>query len=78
MRLTDGFRLSDEQVDYLRQEFKDLNEKLKEGKLEGSFRLAARQEALLALYDLHKIEVKRIKQLGDNAVLADFVQSKEI
>lgn len=77
MRLTDGLRLSDEQVDFLRQEFKDLNEKLKEGKLEGTFRLVARQEALLALYDLHKVEVKRIKELGDNVALADFVQSKE-
>ena len=77
MRLTDGFRLSVEQVDYLRQEFKDFNEKLKEGKLEGTFRLVARQEALLALYDLHKVEVKRIKELGDNVALADFVQSKE-
>jgi hypothetical protein len=78
MRLTDGFRLSDDQVDYLRQEFKDLNEKLKEGKLEGTFRMVARQEALLALYDLHKIEVKRIKELGDNVALTNFVQSKEI
>lgn len=78
MRLTDGFRLSDDQIDYLRQEFKDLNEKLKEGKLEGTFRMVARQEALLALYDLHKIEVKRIKELGDNVALTNFVQSKEI
>lgn len=78
MRLTDGFRLSDEQVEYIRKEVTDLNEKLKENRLEGTFRLVARQEALLAMYDLHKMEVKRIKELGDNAALADFVQSKEI
>lgn len=78
MKLTDGFRLSDAQVDYIRKEYKDLDEKLKAGEVAGSFRMVARQEALTMIYNLHKLEVKRIKELGDNAALANFVQSKEI
>lgn len=77
MKLTDGFRLSQAQLDYLKQQYNELNEKIKDGELQGMFRMVARQEALLALYDLHKVEVKRIRELGDNAALADFVQSKE-
>jgi hypothetical protein len=77
MKLTDGFRLSDAQVDYIRKEYKELDEKLKAGEVAGSFRIAARQEALAIIYNLHKLEVKRIKELGDNVALADFVQSKE-
>ena len=78
MKLTEGFRLSNEQLEYLKQQYRDLEERLKENDLKGMFRMVARQEALLALYDLHKVEVKRIKELGDNAALADFVQSKEL
>lgn len=78
MKLTEGFRLSKEQLEYLKQQYNEINEHLKNNELKGMFRLIARQEALLALYDLHKVEVKRIKELGDNVVLADFVQSKEI
>ncbi|MEN6623136.1 MAG: hypothetical protein ABFD50_16515 [Smithella sp.] len=78
MKLTTGFRLSKEQLEYLKEEYNSLCDKMKESEVKGMFRLAARQEALLVLYDLHKLEVKRIKELGDNVALADFVQSKEI
>lgn len=78
MKLTTGFRLSDAQVESLKKEYLEIDEKLKDNELQGMFRLAARQEALQAIYNLHKLEVNRIKELGDNAVLADFVQSKEI
>lgn len=78
MRLTEGFVLSDAQVESLKKEYLEINEKLKYNELKGMFRLVARQEALQAIYNLHKLEVNRIKELGDNAVLADFVQSKEI
>ena len=78
MKLTTGFRLSEAQLDNLRDEYNKISEKLKAGNLQGTFRLVARQEALLAIYNLHKLEVERIKELGDNAALADFVQSKEI
>lgn len=78
MKLTTGFRLSDAQVESLRKEYLEINEKLKDNELQGMFRLVARQEALQAIYNLHKLEVNRIKELGDNAVLADFIQSKEI
>ena len=78
MKLTTGFRLSDAQVESLRKEYLEINEKLKDNELKGMFRLVARQEALQAIYNLHKLEVNRIKELGDNAVLADFIQSKEI
>lgn len=78
MKLTTGFRLSKEQLDYLTEEYNGLSDKIEHGEMQGMFRLVARQEALRALYDLHKMEVKRIKELGDNAALTDFVQSKEI
>lgn len=78
MKLTTGFRLSDAQVESLKKEYLEINEKLKDNELQGMFRLVARQEALQAIYNLHKLEVNRIKELGDNAVLADFIQSKEI
>lgn len=78
MKLTEGFRLSNEQLEYLKHQYRDLEERLKGYELTGMFRLVAKQEALLALYDLHKVEVKRIKELGDNIELADFVQSKEL
>ena len=78
MKLTTGFRLSDAQVESLKKEYLEINEKLKDNELKGMFRLVARQEALQAIYNLHKVEVKRIEALGDNVALADFVQSKEI
>lgn len=78
MKLTDGFRLSDAQVDSLKAEYREINEKLKDNELQGMFRLVARQEALQAIYNLHKVEVKRLEALGDNAALTDFIQSKEI
>lgn len=78
MRLTDGFRLSNEQLAYIKKEFLDIHEKLKNGQVEGMFRLVARQESLRVIFDLHKLEVKRIEELGDNVKLADFVQNKEI
>lgn len=78
MKLTDGFRLSDAQVDSLKAEYLEINEKLKDNELQGMFRLVARQEALQAIYNLHKVEVKRLEALGDNAALTDFIQSKEI
>lgn len=78
MKLTTGFRLSDAQLDSLKAEYFEIKEKLKDNELQGMFRLVARQEALQAIYNLHKLEVKRIEELGDNAKLADFVQSKEI
>ena len=78
MRITDGFRLSDAQLDSLKAEYREIKEKLQENQLEGMFRLVARQEALQAIYNLHKVEVKRLEALGDNIALADFVQSKEI
>ena len=77
MKITDGFRLSDEQLVFLRKEYRDLNEKIKNGELQGMLRLVARQEAMGVLYDLHKLEVARLKELGDNAALTDFIQSKE-
>lgn len=77
MKLTTGFRLSDAQLARLKADYNEISEKLKAENLKGTFRLVARQEALLAIYDLHKLEVERIKELGDNAALADFVQSKE-
>lgn len=78
MRITDGFRLSEAQLSHLKKEYSEIKEKLQENQLEGMFRLVARQEALQAIYNLHKVEVKRIEELGDNVALADFVQSKEI
>lgn len=78
MKLTEGFRLSEAQLESLKAEYREIKEKLKENQLEGMFRLVARQEALQAIYNLHKVEVKRIEALGDNAALADFVQSKEL
>lgn len=78
MKLTEGFRLSDAQLDSLKAEYREIKEKLQENQLEGMFRLVARQEALQAIYNLHKVEVKRLEALGDNIALADFVQSKEI
>lgn len=78
MKLTVGFRLSDAQVESLKKEYLEINEKLKDNELQGMFRLVARQEALQAIYNLHKLEVKRIEELGDNVKLADFVQNKEI
>lgn len=77
MKLTTGFRLSDAQVDSLKASYREIDEKLKENQLEGMIRLVARQEALQAIYNLHKVEVKRLEELGDNAALADFIQSKE-
>lgn len=77
MRITDGFRLSDAQLASLKAEYREIKEKLQENQLEGMFRLVARQEALQAIYNLHRVEVKRIEELGDNVALADFVQSKE-
>lgn len=77
MKLTDGFRLSNEQVLYLKQEYNKLDEQIKAGEIQGMLRLVARQEALVMIWQLHKLEVARIKELGDNAALTDFIQSKE-
>lgn len=77
MKLTTGFRLSKEQLSYLIEEYNGLCDKVEQGEMQGVFRLVARQESLRALYDLHMMEAKRIKELGDNVALADFVQSKE-
>ena len=71
------FRLSDEQLAYLRKEYKDLDEQIKNGELQGKFRLVAQQEALLMMYKLHQIEVERLKKLGDNLDLINFVQGNK-
>lgn len=68
------FKLSDEQITYLRKEYKDLDEQIKNGETQGMFRLVARQEALVMMYKLHKIEVERLEKLGDNLDLINFVQ----
>ena len=72
-----GFRLSDEQVAYLRKEYTDLGTKTADPDVKGIWRLIARQEALLMIYKLHKFEVDRLSELGDNIPLINFIQQKD-
>lgn len=77
MKLTDGFRLSDEQRKWVKEKWKECKTYLDSGEARGSMRVAAKQEALALLWELDKIEQERIAKLGDNAALVDFVQAKE-
>lgn len=80
-KLTTGMLLSEEQRTYATSQIKRIREQIQQkqtlDELSGIVYLISRYEAFNAILELDRVECKRMERLGDNAVLADFIQAKE-